>query len=125
MRKVLFLLPLLLLYCTPKSPNLTEREKTLINSQDILQWAEDVRVEILTSVRTMREAGEISAATVEKFRELGKRMETVQRTAVEAQRSYILITSEQNESKFVEALEQVKRMIIEIQRLWQETKGGE
>ena len=123
MRKTLVLLPLLFLaYCTPKSSNLTERERLLINSQDILSWAEDGRVEVLTAVRELRDSGAISEAVVEKFRILGKEMERVQRTAVEAQRSYILSTTEANESAFVAALGEVKRLIVELQRLWGEVK---
>jgi hypothetical protein len=123
MRKAYVFLPLLILIaCTPKSPNLTQREAMLINSQDILQWAEDSRRDVLTAVRELRDSGAISAATVERFRALGKEMERVQRTAVEAQRSYILSTTPLNENRFLAALEEVKRLIIELQRLWQPLK---
>jgi hypothetical protein len=114
---------ILFVACTPKSPDLTPREDMLLTVRDWLDYAQDARVTVLTSVKRLHDQGEISDELFQKFRVTGQAIEDAQRAVVLANKAYILATTEDKMSHLFEMLTTLKESVFEIERLWA-TYGG-
>ena len=114
----------LLCACTPKSPNLTPRENLLLNTRDWLEYAQDIRVEVLTSVKTLHDEGTLSDENFEKFRIAGQAVEDAQKAAVMAKKAYILATTEDTMQVLVEVLKDLTSSIMDMEKLWALFGGG-
>lgn len=127
LKPVVRTVPLFLLFliaCTPKSPNLSPRENMLIDVRDWLEYAQEIRVSVLTSVKNLHDQGQLSDETFQMFRKAGQAVEDAQRAVVLAKKGYILATTEDKLSHLVEMLRTLKDSVFEVERLWA-TYGGE
>jgi len=114
----------LLFACTPKSPNLTPRENLLLNTRDWLEYAQDIRVEVLTSVKTLHDDGNLSDENFARFRTAGQAVEDAQKAVILAQKAYILATTEDKMSVLVDMLRNLTDTIMDMERLWALFGGG-
>lgn len=116
---------ILLIACTPRSANLTPRENLLLNTRDWLEYAQDIRVDVLTSVKTLHDDGNLSDENFEKFRVAGQAVEDAQRAVILAKKAYILATTEDKMQVLVEVLRNLTDSIMDIEKLWALFGGGE
>ena len=110
--------------CTPKSPSLSPREDMLLTVRDWLEYAQDIRVTVLTSVKRLHDQDIVSDDLFQKFRVAGQAVEDAQRSVVLAKKAYVLTTTEDKTARLFEMLKTLKDSIFEIERLWAKY-GGE
>ena len=109
--------------CTPKSPDLSPREDMLLTVRDWLEYAQDARVTVLTSVKRLHDQGAISDDVFQKVRVAGQAVEDAQRAVLLAKKSYVLATTDDKLSHLMEMLKTLKDTIWEVERLWAKYGG--
>jgi hypothetical protein len=97
----------------------------LLDVRDWLEYAQDIRVTVLTSVKRLHDQGAISDDVFQTFRKTGQMVEDAQRAVVLAKKGYILSTTEDKLSHLGEMLRTLKDSVFEIERLWATYGGGE
>jgi hypothetical protein len=95
----------------------------LLNVRDWLEYAQDIRVTVLTSVKNLHDQDIVSDDLFQKFRIAGQAVEDAQRSVVLAKKAYILTTTEEKTAHLFEMLKTLKDSIFEIERLWAKYGG--
>jgi hypothetical protein len=97
----------------------------LLDVRDWLDYAQDIRVTVLTSVKRLHDQGTISDDLFQTFRKSGQAIEDAQRAVVLAKKGYILTTTDDKLSHLGEMLRTLKDSVFEIERLWARYGGDE